>query len=102
MPHFADQVKFQSRPDGLELTVKVVPGASRTKVAGVWDTALKVAVSAPPEGGKANAAVVKLLAQVFGVKKGNVTLIAGTTQPVKRFAITDITPQDARQRLATR
>ena len=39
--------------DGTRVRVKVVPGASRTKVVGVLGDRLKVAVAAPPEGGKA-------------------------------------------------
>ncbi len=80
--------------------MKVVPGASRTKVAGAWGRALKVAVSAPAEGGRANAAVVKLLATVFGVKKAGVTIVAGHTQPVKRVALSGVTVTQARARLA--
>ena len=55
-----DAVELVERAGGVELSVKVVPGASRTKVAGVWGVALRIAVAAPPEAGKANAAVVKL------------------------------------------
>ena len=48
--------------------MKVVPGASRTRLAGQLGDALKVAVAAPPEAGKANAALIELLAQVFAVE----------------------------------
>ena len=51
---------------------KSFPALSRTGIVGTWGTALKVAVAAPPEGGKANAAVIKLLAAVFGVRKADV------------------------------
>ena len=44
-----DAVEITLGVGGVELTVKVVPGASRTRVAGVWGTALKLAVAAPPE-----------------------------------------------------
>jgi len=84
---------------GIELTVKVVPGASQTKVVGAWGTALKVAVSAPPEGGRANVAVVKLLAAAFDVPKTRVTILRGHTQAVKRVAVAGLTPQQALQRL---
>lgn len=95
-----DDVELRSTRTGVELTVKVVPGASRTKVAGAWGTALKVSVSAPPEGGKANAAVIKFLAAVFGVRKADVAILHGQTQPVKRIAIAGATVAQARQRLA--
>lgn len=93
------EVEIVARPGGFEMTVKVVPGASRTKVVGVWGTALKVAVTAPPEGGKANAAVAKLLALVLGVRKADVAIISGQTQPVKRITVSGLMVAQARERL---
>ena len=71
------------RPDanGLSLTLKVQPKSSRDAIQGVVETpdglALKVAVTAPPDKGKANAAVIALVAKAFGVAKSNVTLTIG-------------------------
>ena len=72
---------FRVEADGLVLTVRVSPKASRNAVQGVMETpdgfALKVAVTAPPDKGKANAAVVVLLAKVFGVSKSSLSVVAG-------------------------
>ncbi len=86
-------------PGGVQLDVKVVPGASRTKIAGVLGTALKLAVAAPPEGGKANAAVIKLLAATFGVKRGEVAIVSGHTQPHKRVVVAGLTVEKTRELL---
>jgi uncharacterized protein len=86
-------------PTGIEFAVKVVPGASRTKIAGLLGTALKLAVAAPPEAGKANAAVIELLAKTLGVKKSAIQITSGHTQPHKRIAIAGVTAADARARL---
>lgn len=94
-------IEIASRPGGIEFTVKVVPGASRTCVAGVWGTALKVTVAAPPEGGKANDAVIELLASVLGVRRADVSILAGHGRPVKRIAALNVTAAAARQRLTT-
>ncbi len=67
--------------------VKVVPGASRTRYMGEWDGLAKVAVAAPPEKGQANKAVVALLAELFSVRKRDVTVVAGHTTPVKKMRI---------------
>lgn len=53
-------------PGGVELRLKVVPGASRSVVAGVLGDRLKLRIAAPPEGGKANRAVEDLLAELTG------------------------------------
>lgn len=67
--------------------MKVVPGASRDRIAGVWNGALRVSVAAPPEGGKANAAVVKLLAAALGLRRGDVEIVSGHSQPLKRVRL---------------
>lgn len=73
------------RPEarGLLVTLKVQPKSSRDAVEGIVEVpdgwALKVAVTAPPDKGKANAAVVALVAKAFGVAKSNVTLTLGET-----------------------
>jgi uncharacterized protein (TIGR00251 family) len=95
----AGRVELIERPGGVEFQVKVVPGASRTRVAGKWGSALKLAVAAPPEAGRANEAVVKLLASLFGIKKADVQIVAGRTRPLKRIAITGLTVAAARERL---
>lgn len=76
-----------AKGDGIVLRVKVVPGASRTKVAGVLGDRLKVSVAAPPEDGKANRAVCELMAQVFGVSLREVAIIEGHTQPRKSVSV---------------
>jgi len=85
---------------GIELAVKVVPGASRARVIGVLGPALKVAVTAPPEGGQANDAVVEVLAAALGVKRQCVTILAGHSRPRKRVVIHGVSVEEARRRLA--
>lgn len=74
------------------VTARVTPKASRNAVQGVMPTpdgtALKLAVTAPADKGKANAAVVALLAEAFGVAKSHIVLTAGETDRRKVFRIT--------------
>jgi uncharacterized protein len=69
------------------LTVKVVPGASRSRIAGRYGDALKIQVAAAPERGKANQAVIAMLATVLGVPRHQIELVAGQTQPRKTFRV---------------
>jgi uncharacterized protein len=81
------------------LQVKVVPGASRNRVVGMLGDALKVQVAAAPERGKANAAVIEVLAEFFGVKEVQIELISGQTQPRKTFVVNGVSDKIFRQKL---
>ena len=75
--------------------VKAVPGASRDAVAGALGDRLKVRVAAPPEGGKANAAIAALLAEACGVPERSVSLESGPVQAQKCFRIRGADPARA-------
>jgi len=96
----AGQIELRATAHGVELGLKVVPGASRTAVLGVWGRSLKVAVAAPPEGGKANGAVVELLAGILGVRRADVTVVSGHTRPVKRVAVRGLSAEAVADKLA--
>ena len=72
------------------INVKVVPGASRDRVVGRYGDGIKVQVSAPPEGGKANSAVVEVIAAALGVKPQQVTIVKGHAQPRKVVEVTGV------------
>jgi uncharacterized protein (TIGR00251 family) len=67
----------------LVLTLHVQPGAKRTEVSGAHGDALKVKLAAPPVDGKANAELLRFLAEAFGVPLRNVTLLRGETSRAK-------------------
>lgn len=70
---------------GVELRIKVVPGASRSEIAGVLGDRLKVRVAAPAEGGKANRAVVDLLRRCLGMRE--IEIVAGLSRSEKTVVI---------------
>lgn len=84
---------------GVEIRLKVVPGASRTRVVGVLGDRLKVQVAAPPEGGKANRAVCELLAELLGVPARNVSIVAGHGQAMKTALAAGVSEEQAAKRL---
>ena len=81
---------IQNNADGVVFTAKVVPGSSRTVVAGVLDDMIKVRVAAAPEKGKANQCLVAFLAKQLGVKKNNIEIVSGRTNPVKQVQVTGV------------
>jgi uncharacterized protein (TIGR00251 family) len=80
-------LELQVKSGAVIVKVRVQPKASRSGVVGEHAGALKVAVTAAPERGKANAAVVELLAKALDVPKSGVELIAGTTSRDKVLAV---------------
>lgn len=84
----------------MRLNVKVVPKSSRTVVAGWLGDELKIRVAAPPERGKANDAVVALLARALGLRPDRIRIVAGAASGRKLLEIDGITEADARARLA--
>jgi uncharacterized protein (TIGR00251 family) len=81
------------------LNVKVIPGARKDRVVGPYGDAIQVQVSAPPEGGKANAAVVAVLAEALGVKAARVAIMAGHAQPRKVVRVEGLEDADVHARL---
>ncbi|MFZ9914014.1 MAG: DUF167 domain-containing protein [Phycisphaerales bacterium] len=75
------------RGEALELRVKAVPGARRDEIAGVLGDRLKVRVSQPPEGGRANDAIAAVLAGVLQVPVRSVELVSAAANPQKTFRI---------------
>lgn len=71
---------------GAEIAVRVTPKAARNAVIEAED-GLRVSVTTVPEDGKANKAVVKLLATALGVPKSSLTLVRGATSRDKVFRL---------------
>lgn len=82
------------------LRVRVSPGAARTRVVGRHGDGWKVRVSAPPEGGRANDAVVGLLAQALGRPRGDVAIVSGHSAREKIVSVNGIDDDETERRLA--
>ncbi|UCD27828.1 MAG: DUF167 domain-containing protein [Planctomycetota bacterium] len=81
-------IQITEQNGGIIIPVKVVPNASRDRIIGELDGALKVNVSATPERGAANKALCKLLAESLGLRTSQVTIATGQTSPRKTVRIT--------------
>ncbi len=81
------------------LPVKVVPGASRTRYLGEYDKRAHIAVAAPAEKGKANKAVIALLANLLGVRRRDLTIVRGACSAVKTIRIERVTSRTVRAAL---
>jgi len=75
---------------GVIFAAKIVPGSSRTAACGLFDDMLKIKVAAAPEKGKANQCLLRFLAEILGVKRNAVSIIAGQTAAVKQVQVSGI------------
>jgi uncharacterized protein (TIGR00251 family) len=82
--------------------VRVIPRARRTGLAGTRDNALLVRLTAPPVDGAANAQLIELLAAVFGIPKGRISISAGEQSRTKRVLLRGVDADTARSRLQAR
>ena len=81
-------LKIEEHNEGAVFVAKIVPGSSGpTRICGLLDEMLKVKVSAAPEKGKANQCLIRFLAKQLGLKKNAVSIISGTTSPVKHVKV---------------
>ena len=94
-----EQIDLREADGGVIVPVKAVPGSSRNKVVGVLGDSLKITTSTPPEKGKANTAITRILAKALSVGRKSVTLVSGPTSPRKEFVVKGISPDTIRKKL---
>lgn len=87
-------LRIEQAGEDVLIWVKAVPEASRDEISGVVGDRLKIRISAPPEGGKANKAICKLLASSLGVKPNQISIERGETSPAKIVRITGVVLDD--------
>jgi hypothetical protein len=84
------------------IKVRVRPKASKNEVLGYRGDTLRLSVKSPPEGGKANEAVIALLSEALGVGKSQVRIVRGHTLRDKLVVVASLTPEEVRQLLEAR
>ena len=84
---------LQQRSDGIILPVRAQPGAKRNAIMGEHDGMLKVSVTQAPEAGKANAAIIAVLAKRLSIAKCRIQQISGDAHRQKRFMVQGCTAE---------
>jgi uncharacterized protein len=87
-------VKTREMAGGIVVSVKVQPNSSKDRVAGKYADRIKIAVTAAPEKGKANKAVIKIFSKWLGVKSSDIQIISGETSRDKEVFVRNITEED--------
>jgi uncharacterized protein (TIGR00251 family) len=81
--------------------LRVAPGATRAGVVGRHGDGWKVRVTAPAEGGRANDAVVRLLADTLALPRTSVTLVSGHSARDKIVELAGVDPEEIERRLSS-
>ncbi len=90
-----------NEPSGYTLSVRVQPRASRNRVSGLRDGFLRVSVTAPPQDGRANAAVLELLADTLGVAKSSLRIVRGHSARDKSVYVEGMSTGEIQRLLTT-
>jgi len=87
--------------NGVRLSVRVSPRASRDEIDGLHGTSLKIRIKAPPVDGKANAYLIKFIAGKLGLPVSAITLERGESSREKHLLIGGLTEREIRSKLTT-
>jgi uncharacterized protein (TIGR00251 family) len=82
---------LEEHAEGVVLKVRAHAGARRNAIGTERDGHLQISVTQAPEKGKANRAIIALLADELHLRKSQIELVAGETSPQKRFLVREIT-----------
>ena len=95
------ECRDEAQGSACRLRVRAQPGARREGLSGTWNGMLKLAVSAPPEDGRANESLARLVAELLGLKRNQVALLAGERARPQEFRV-ELPCTAVRARLAAR
>jgi uncharacterized protein (TIGR00251 family) len=93
-------IALERRIDGVLLPVRAQPGAKRNAITGEHAGQLKVSVTQAPEKGKANQAIIDVLASELSLKRAQISLVSGETSSQKKFLIIEIELAELARRVA--
>ena len=92
-------MKVVKTGDGVRFEVWAKPRAKKSRIAGVREEAVEIALAAPPVDGAANEELVRVLAGALGVPKRSVVIVRGETSQRKLVEVSGIGAEEARTRL---
>jgi uncharacterized protein len=90
---------LQDHPEGTVLSIRVQPGAKRSAIVGLHGNALKVAVTAPPEDGRANKMLLALLSEHLDLNRSQFEFLSGATNRSKRMLVRGLGREELMRRI---
>jgi uncharacterized protein (TIGR00251 family) len=102
MTDLDDVIELHDTPRGVVFAVRAHPQAKRNAITGTHAGAIKVAVTAAADKGKANEAIVDVLSQALGIARSQVAIVSGATSRTKKVIIAGVAVEDLRRALAAK
>jgi hypothetical protein len=99
LPALTSDLPLTDRDGAVRMPVRVRPRASTSRIEGVREGALTVRLAAPPVNGAANDELVRLLAQVLGLRRAAIALVVGDTSRTKVVEVRGVSIEQVRARL---
>ena len=92
--------QFHDGMKGAALAIRVTPRAKKDEVSGILDDGtIKVRLTAPPVEGKANASLIKFLAEILSVSRSKIEIVAGESGRDKLVSILDLDSKTAQEKI---
>lgn len=88
------------KAENLKIAVRVVPNASRNEIVGWMGDELKIKLQAPPEGGRANKALIEFMSKSLRLARREVTIAAGEQSRRKQLEITSLSLEDLNRKIS--
>jgi uncharacterized protein (TIGR00251 family) len=92
-------IPIQETSAGATFAVKIYPRAKKNGITGEFGDAMKLALTAPPVEGKANAACIEFFANLLNVPRSSVTIASGETSRIKVIRVAGMTAEEIRRRI---
>ena len=93
-------IRYSEKDGVVTFTVRVVPRASRSEIAGEYEGSLRVRVAAPPVKGAANDELIRTIARAFGVRRSDVLITSGKLSKTKKVRVRGIEPESLQKLVA--
>lgn len=93
-------IKIKEHEDGITIECRVTPRAKRSRIKGVREGAIEIALNAPPVDGKANEALIEFLSEILSVPKSKLTIEKGLTSRLKTVSARGCSKDDIEVQLA--
>lgn len=86
-------LKVREDGEGIIFAVRVQPRSSKNEICGIYGDAIKIKLTSPPVEGEANEGLIKFLAGILKISKGQIEIIGGHKSRTKSIKITGVTKE---------